>query len=476
MIHWGIIGAGRIAHRFVKGLSYDSDSILEAVSCRTAEKAQRFAQEYQCPKAYGGFENIVNDPDIDAVYVAVPHAFHIEWVIRCMKAGKAVLCEKPMALNAEQVREIMQVQKETGVLCMEAMKTRFVPLYHEITETVRNGTIGELTRIQTSFCYSADLSNDTAYYNQPVGGGALLDVGIYNASWIAELIHEPLEMDWVRAVCRNGIDLYTDAFLHSEHCSAILECGFDRVKEKTMILFGTGGRIKVFDFHRPVKAEVLLDDGRRYSLEKGYEGDDMASEIIHFTSLMKKGKNQSEIMPLSDSLRCAEILDLVAKGYQYDESTLTLLQAEEERLQFDSFDYADAFRLASVIQVLQKEYDRNIALSIFDEESDMEIIRILQDGKTERNLRFIQEKRKCARAYGHSSLYGCVMHELKKDQNEEMRNCMHAGGAFPIRVSGKWKYTVSVSGLHEGKDHELIVRGLSEMLQKQPVLFPYKMV
>ena len=120
MIRWGIIGAGRIAHRFVKALMNETDSRLYAISCRTQQKADAFAQQYGNVKAYAGFDCIVNDPDVDAVYVSVPHAYHKDWIIRCLKAGKPVLCEKPLCLNEEEVDEVLAAyrieKRENGTI------------------------------------------------------------------------------------------------------------------------------------------------------------------------------------------------------------------------------------------------------------------------------------------------------------------------------------------------------------------------
>lgn len=476
MIRWGIIGAGKIAHRFVMGLKHEKNSRLAAVSCRTYEKAKTFADQYSCPVAYGGFENIVNDPNIDAVYVAVPHAYHLEWVIRCLKAGKAVLSEKPLALNAEEVEKIITVQKEMGVLCMEAMKTRFVPMYEEIMHILDEGTIGEVKDVSTSFCSLVDSNDTKGYYMQPVGGGALLDVGIYCASWIAAISKKIPDLKWLRADVRNGVDIYTDATLSDGSALFHLECALDRKKERMMVITGTKGTITVPQFHRPVSSEIRLLDNQCFTIENPYEYDDMYSEIHHFTELLIHGKTESDIMPLSESLQCAKILDTIKKGYTCTKDTLTYLKKQEENLQFSSFDYEDAKRLADMILHLQKEYDRKISVSITDESENLEVVRILQNEKTERNVLYMNGKRNCALKCGHSSLFGAVENILKDVPELSDMNCCYTGGAFPIRVNGKWKFTVAVSGLHEGKDHELIVRALYAMKGIPVQSFPYRMI
>ena len=476
MIRWGIIGAGRIAVRFVKALNHEKDSVLYAVSCRTQQKADAFAKEHGSIRAYAGFDCIVDDPDVDAVYIAVPHAYHKEWIIRCLRAGKPVLCEKPLCLSEEEVDEVIAVMKETGVLCMEALKTRFIPLYQEIRKSVQEGIIGELVRIDTSLCSLADLSRNDLYYTNPVGGGALLDEGIYNAGWIEDYAPHDIKLSSIRAVVRDGVDVYTDALLTADHVTVSLECAFDRKKEKKVVLHGTKGTITVYDLHRPVKAEVIGHNEHRYVMEKPYVVDDMYGQIHHFVQLMKEGKNESDVVPLRVSKNCAHILDEIRKGYFFDEMALRILEKQEEVLQVESFDYADAWALTKIVLELQKEYDRTISISIYDEENDLEIIRVLQDGKTSANLSYMEGKRTSAKECNHSSFYSYVSAVVEGRKPLFDQNHCSSGGAFPIRINGEWKYTIAVSGLHEGKDHEIIVRALEIFTKRKKESFPDMMV
>ena len=476
MIRWGIIGAGRIAHRFVAALQNETDSQLYAISCRTQDKADAFACQYGNIKAYAGFDHIVNDPDVDAVYISVPHAYHKEWIIQCLKAGKPVLCEKPLCLSEEEVDEVIAVSRQTGVLCMEALKTRFVPLYDEIRKTVENGTIGKIVGVDTSLCSLADLSRTDLYYLNPTGGGALLDEGIYNAGWVEDYAPHDLKMTSIKAVYRDGVDLYTDAFLEENGFRVRLECAFDRKKEKKAVLHGTKGSITVYDLHRPVKAEVISHNEHRYIMEKPYVYDDFYGQIHHFVQLIRQGRKESDVVPLSVSKNCARILDTIRKGYSYDEKAVELLERQEEVLQYASFDYNGAWMLVKTILDLQKDYDRNISVSVFDEDQQLEIIRVLQDGKTEANLKYMNGKRSSAISCGHSSLYAYVAAVTSGHQPVFNETYCSSGGAFPIRINGKWKYTVTVSGLHEGGDHEIIIKALEIILKRKTDPFPYMMV
>ena len=134
MIRWGILGAGKIAFRFAKSLRNLNDCALYAISGRSEEKLHAFAQDFPCERIYLDYEDFLHDPDVDAIYLSLPHGLHYEWAVKALSAGKAVLCEKPAALNSDQVRRIKQCALKHGILFMEAMKTRFTPLYRQIKE------------------------------------------------------------------------------------------------------------------------------------------------------------------------------------------------------------------------------------------------------------------------------------------------------------------------------------------------------
>lgn len=481
MIRWGIIGAGNIARRFAQSMTFEEDAAITAVSCRTEEKARRFADAYGIEKAYGGFEKIVEDPDIDAVYVALPHLYHKEWVIRCLQAHKAVLCEKPAGMSAEEVRQMTECARENNVLFMEAMKTRFVPLYKEVMKTVQDDTIGEIVSIQTSLCNEMDFTHAQrkTYHTEKNGGGCLLDEGTYCAAWIEEFLKEKPVMTKLHASIRDGVDYYNDAWLSDGQVTAELECAFDRKKDRVCVISGSKGKILISDLHRPQKAEVIGLNENTYVIEKPYEHDDFYGEIRHFDQLLTQGIKESPVMSFTNSIHTAEILDLIRQGYTYDENTLSLLEKEEEDLVFENFSNSDAYRLGNEIVSLSHEYERGIAVTITREADECVVFQYLDDDKSQRNLDFALGKRRAALKAGHSSFYVYVeetLHHNHPKLAEDTRQYCLSGGAFPIRVNGEWKYTVSVSGLHEGEDHELAVRALYAMKKMKMPNFPYLLV
>ncbi|WP_249030030.1 Gfo/Idh/MocA family protein [Tannockella kyphosi] len=307
MIRWGVIGAGNIAHRFCEALKSQKDSELYAVSCRSEQKAFAFQEEFPCKKAYGTFQAIIDDEKIDAVYVALPHMYHYEWVIKALVAKKAVICEKPAMMSSEQMKKVKEVAIENNTFFMEAMKSRVVPLYRELVKRVDE--IGEIQKVITSFCNISEYQ-ENAYHYQPVQGGCLLDLGIYNTAFLVDFLQGDYTME-VNDVTfyENGIELYIYATMtYSNGTVGILETAFDRKKENFVVLEGTKGKIVIPLLHRPEMMEIHKD-GNIEIVEKKYEIDDFYSQIDHSCTCIASGKIESEINTFDRSIRAIEIIE-----------------------------------------------------------------------------------------------------------------------------------------------------------------------
>ncbi len=325
IVRWGIVGAGRIAHRFARSLAHERHSELVAISCRSAERAHAFAEEHGVPsagalsdKALGGVAGsahaaLLARADVDAIYLALPHGMHRAWAEAALRAGKAVLCEKPACASATEASEVISVARETGSLFMEAMKTRFTPLYRRVRQLVAAGAIGELLRVE------ALLENDMGdriarggdYMSDPVAGGILLDSGIYCASWIDDYLAGPLEVTSASARWDHGVDCFVDAELSLGQRTARLATAADVAGPRTVRLIGTAGNIVVEDMHRPQRAVLLAGGGGPRDIDLPYPVDDFYDEVEHFTGLLLAGRTESDVMPLAATLRCAELLDAV---------------------------------------------------------------------------------------------------------------------------------------------------------------------
>ena len=477
MMKWGIIGAGRIAHRFSQSLLKFNGCELYAVACRTQEKVDAFAKNYHVNVAYADYEAIVKDKNIDAVYIAVPHQYHFTWIMRCLKAKKAVLCEKPACLTVSEMQQVIQCAKENHVLFMEAMKERFQPVYQTILACINHGTIGKITGIDS--CYSGLVPEDfflQSYLSDPSSMGCLSDVGIYGIAWIEQFVKDVPVLKHVYANVKDSVYMYVRAEMEADSIDCVVTSGIDRNLEKQTIIAGTKGSIVITPMHRPLQAIVYTE--HKEILEVPYVEDDFHGEIQEFINVYQSGKIESSIMPFAASLRCAKILQTIEAGMHMDEHALQLLKEEEENLSFSSFDADMVQYLGSLLQMQQRYFDRSAMVQIVDEETDQVVFSYIPDGK-EKNGIYLAGKRNVMKKTGHSSLYAWVEHEVY-GKHEDMLNgfptyCLSAG-AFPIYVDHTLKYSVLVSGMHEGEDHALIRMCLYMMKNMEEQAYPYRMV
>ena len=315
MIRWGILGGGNIARRFAQSMEDVSGSRITAVSCRSREKAEDFAGRYGIERAFGSHESLLEDDQVDAIYLALPHGLHCLWAVRALEAGKAVLCEKPAAMSEEEVRLIAGTARECGVLFMEAMKTRFIPAYREVRRRIGEGAIGEVVSVETSLCNAMPFdSARPTYHTDPSQGGALLDVGIYCACYLEDFLQgEPVLKD-LKAEFQGGVDFYADAELAFSSGRGRLTCAFDRAEPRRALITGTKGKILVEELHRPREFTVFTGAGEEKVLIP-YEVDDFYGEIVHFADCLKEGRKESPVMPFDASIRCARILDRIREGF-----------------------------------------------------------------------------------------------------------------------------------------------------------------
>ncbi len=253
-LRWGILGAGNIAKKFVLGVqgSYHCDVI--AIGSRSKEKAENFAREFDIPGSYGNYEDLLGDPEVDAVYISTPHPFHARWAIQSARAGKHILCEKPLAINYPEAMRVVAAAKENDVSLMEAFMYRCHPQTAKTVELIGEGAIGEVKVIQASFSFHAGFNPDSRLYNNELGGGGILDVGCYPVS-MARLIAgsaagkaflDPVDVKGTGHLCETGVDDYAAAVLHFPNdVIAQVSCGIGVNQDNICRIYGTEGDIVV---------------------------------------------------------------------------------------------------------------------------------------------------------------------------------------------------------------------------------------
>lgn len=310
MVRWGILGAGNIAHRFAASLARESDCRLVAISGRNPEKLKQFAARFGEPVWYTDHEALIRDPQVDAIYLALPHGLHREWAVKALEGGKAVLCEKPAVLHPGEMEEIARAARDHQTLFMEAMKTRFVPAYPKIREVLESGTIGRITRMSASLCNdAAQWAGESSYLTDPAQGGVLLDCGIYSLSWAEDYGKGAFQVNQVEAAFLYGVDSYVRAELQFENMPVTVEAAFDRKKPRETVFYGTGGELRVQEQHRSQGYTIWPLGLEPATVSLPYDGDDFSSQIRHFVSCLREGRTESPVMPLEASLRCARIMD-----------------------------------------------------------------------------------------------------------------------------------------------------------------------
>ena len=472
MVRWAILGAGNIARRFAASLDHVEGAQLVAASCRSKEKAQAFLDAVPCDtdaRAYGDYDALLSDPDVDAIYLALPHDHHHEWAIKALQEGKAVLCEKPAMITAAQMEEVAQVARQTKTLFMEAMKPRFVPLYQQVREACKR--IGTIKHLDATLCNDmlGFVEGSGTYHMTPgPGAGVLLDCGIYCASWLEDFLPGTPTLTGIAGQEKDGIDVYADAAFACNGMTARLECAFDRAKPRMATIVGDNGCVVIDELHRPQHAALCLSDGSVEDIDAPYVVDDFYGEVSHFTRLVEEGATESPLMTLDDSIGCARSIDAVRAGFTVTPAALETLAKQEELLRYPAaFGANEALELGCAIARLAPEYDRGITAVITRESDGMQLFAWSMDDKAPRNYGFADGKRQASLVSGHASVWGYLDHQVNNPDTPlftEQTVGFPVAGAFPIRVGDDLVATACVSGLHEGRDHELVVRALQEVL------------
>ena len=318
-IRWGILGTGRIARAFAEGLKFTKNGTLNAISSRNKLSAQKFADEWKIPYAYSSYQEMAKSEVIDAVYIATPHTEHAKNSILCMENGKAVLCEKPFAVNADQVSAMIETARQKNILLMEGMWSRFPPLMQEIRNMINENIIGEVRTIFADFGFKPekkDLNN--RLFNPNLAGGSLLDVGIYPVSFSFMLNGKPdsFTTDWTCG--ESGIDEQASVNLkYSNGSMAILHSSLQSDTPQEAFISGTEGSIRIHkQCWKPQKATITSNKNSKTKIiEIPFVGNGFNYEAEHFGQLLLNGFKESDILPLNESLDIISLLDEIRKSW-----------------------------------------------------------------------------------------------------------------------------------------------------------------
>ncbi|XP_068616374.1 trans-1,2-dihydrobenzene-1,2-diol dehydrogenase-like [Brachionichthys hirsutus] len=321
-VKWGVCGAGKISHDFNVALKTlpPGDHQVVAVAARKLEDAQRFAKKHSIPRAYGSYEELARDPGVDVVYVGVVHPYHISTSLLFMNAKKNVLCEKPLAMNAKEVWEMLACAKRNDVFFMEAVWTRFFPASVEIRRLLGQGELGEVKMVRSEL--GLPLLHAPSAVDKELGGGAMLAVGIYCMQFISMVLdgEKPESIQATGALLESGVDETVVVSLKfSKNRLAVFTCSLSLELPNDAVIVGTKGTIRVPEHMWSPTSLVVNGEETRYPLPEPHlplnfmNSTGMRYEAEEVRQCLLKGLKESPVMSHADSLLLAEVEDEVRR-------------------------------------------------------------------------------------------------------------------------------------------------------------------
>lgn len=313
-IHWGILGCGKIARKFAADLKVVADAELVAVGARELSAARAFAKDFPARNVHGSYEALVNDSDIDVIYVATPHGLHYEHVMLCLSHKKAVLCEKAFALNYRQAKAMIDFAVAQKTFLMEAFWTRFLPHYTRMKELVAQGKIGTIKYIHAEFGFKPTPPFPPRLYDLALGGGALLDIGVYPVFLALDLLGKPDRIEATMTPASTGVDEQCAIqFYYKNGCLAQLYCSFASNLATGADIAGDQGRIRfTHRFHGPTtRLEYypgIVDTRESIDFEKA-QGNGYEYEARHVNECLKNDLTESPVLSHGLTLLLMQTLD-----------------------------------------------------------------------------------------------------------------------------------------------------------------------
>ena len=327
-VRWGILATGQIAAKFTEDLRLLPDAEPVAVGSRTVEAARAFADRFGVPRAYGSWAELAADPDVDAVYVATPHSAHHAAALPCIEAGKAVLVEKPFTLDVPTAQDLVEAARRRGTLLMEAMWTRCLPAVRLIADRLAAGDLGEITTVQADFGFPGPTDPAHRLRNPALGGGALLDLGIYPITIAHLALGVPDTVAASAQLTDDGVDTNTGLLLgYASGAVALLGCSIIAGTPCRAAITGTAGRIELPErFHRPLGFTVHRPDREPEVVEAPFSGWGFHFEAAEVGRCLREGLTESPLVPLATTLETMAILDMARAelGISYEKSGRTM--------------------------------------------------------------------------------------------------------------------------------------------------------
>ncbi|MFW9969498.1 MAG: Gfo/Idh/MocA family protein [Candidatus Odinarchaeota archaeon] len=313
IIKWGILGCGRIANAFAEGLKVLPNAKLEAVASKTEGKAESLGKMFGVKNIYTNYEDLVNNPVVDVIYIATTHNFHYQNALLCLSHGKPVLCEKPITLNANQAENLIETARNNNLFLMEAIWTRFLPCIIKLNELVDQDIIGEIKHITADFGINREFDPKIRAFNPELGGGALLDLGIYPINFARMIYKEsPFKIKSSAYIGTSKVDEKSCYLFEYENGqTAMLSSSYRLLIPHNAFIFGTKGYLKIPDFYHPTKFVLKLEGKLKKTFKLPFKSTGYNYEAIEVMKCLNSGQIESIIMPLNETLEIMKTMDLI---------------------------------------------------------------------------------------------------------------------------------------------------------------------
>jgi predicted dehydrogenase len=310
---WGLIGTGGIAETFAADLMFTDSGRAAAVGSRQMESADRFADEFSIPNRHASYEALVADPDVDVVYVATPHSMHHANALLALRAGKPVLVEKAFTMNAAEAQELVAVARAEGLFLMEAMWTRFLPHIDEIRRLLAEGALGDVVTVTADHGQWFAKDPDFRLFAPELGGGALLDLGVYPVSFASMVLGKPDRIVSLIDPAFTGVDGQTSMlFGYASGAQAVLTCTSSAKSPTRGAIVGTEARIEIEgDFYAPTSFTLISRAGEQTYFDSQTEGKGLWYEAEAVARCLREGLLESPLMPLDESVSIMQTMDAV---------------------------------------------------------------------------------------------------------------------------------------------------------------------
>lgn len=317
IFQWGIVGPGMIANTYVQSIKAVKGAAVRAVGGRNMDKVNAFADKHNIPMRYHSFTEVMQDKEVDAVYISLPNNLHAEYVKKAIDAGKAVLCEKPMAINAKEAKELTEYARQKNVFLMEAVWTRFLPIHDQVKKWIGDGKIGEISMMRGDFAFNVPWAKGDRHINPQLGGGAVMDVGVYLISYANDILGKrPKSVVSKGYVDETGVDVKNSFIMEYEN-GVLVTCVSSVTTDipNDWYIYGSKGYIHIRNFWRADSAALCIRGEEPEVVEipfeeNGYEGE--AKEVMR---CVQNHLTESSRMPLDETVAISEVITEMRKEW-----------------------------------------------------------------------------------------------------------------------------------------------------------------